>query len=424
MTTSPKFQFAGEYTHYTSCRFCFSDRLIPILNLGYVPLAGGFLKSKNTKEHFFPLEISFCKNCFLLQSINVIDKDVLFKDYFYHSSISKTLTDHFKDVALEIASLVKDKQNPFVVEVGCNDGTFIKALLEKKIRALGVDPADNIVQPLIKKNVPILNAYFTEKVAKQIVKKHGKADVICGFNVFAHIEDMHDVLKGINILLNDDGSFIFEVHYLGNLLQETQYDMIYHEHQYYYSLLTLQKFFSGYGMELYDVESISIHAGSIRMYVQRKIQGKNPITKRLKNQLETEKKLLFDKPTPYLKFSRKVTQSKKELLQLLNKLKKDGKKIAGYGASGRGTIIMNYCGLDENYLDYVIDDAPFKQHTFTPGIHHEIKSASVLTRSDKPDYVLLFAWAFWTEIKNRNNKYLQNGGKFIVPLPEVKIIKK
>jgi methylation protein EvaC len=424
MTATPEFKLTGEYRQYTSCRFCLSDQLIPVIDLGYVPLAGGFLKSKNTKEHFFPLKISFCKNCYLLQSVNVIDKDILFKDYFYHTSVSKTLTDHFKDIALEIASLVKTKKDPFVVEVGCNDGTLIKTLLGKNIRALGVDPASNIVQPLIKKKLPILNDYFTEKVAKKITKNFGKVDVICGFNVFAHIEDMHDVLRGVKTLLKDDGIFIFEVHYLGNLLQEIQYDMIYHEHQYYYSLLTLQKFFNNYDMEIFDVDLISIHAGSMRVSVQRKTHGKNSITNRLKNQIKTEKKLLFDKPDPYYAFSKKVAQSKKELLQLLKKLKKQGKKIAGYGASGRGTIIMNYCGLDESYLDYVIDDAPAKQHTYTPGTHLEIKSATVLSGKDKPDYVLLFAWSFWNEIKNRNNKYLQNDGKFIVPLPKVKIITK
>jgi methylation protein EvaC len=422
---SPKilqYKIIGNYRHYNLCRFCFSNKLTSVINLGYMPLAGGFLKSINVLERYYPLEISFCKNCYLLQSVNVIDKDVLFKDYFYFSSVSKTLTDHFKDLAGELTIRLKTKQKPFVVEVGCNDGTLIKALTSKNIRVVGVDPADNIVQPLIKKKLPIINNYFSEKVAQQIVKNYGKADVLCGFNVFAHIEDMHDVMRGIKTLLKNDGIFVFEVHYLGNLLREIQYDMIYHEHQYYYSLLTLQKFFTRYDMEIFDAQPTPIHAGSMRYYVQMKNQGKNQINSRVSALMIQEKEQLFDKVTPYVKFSKKVAQSKKELLELLSELKRKRKKIVGYGASGRGTIIMNYCGLDETFLDYVIDDSPFKQHAFTPGTHLEIKNASVLQATDRPDFILLFAWSFFNEIKKRNKDYLNLGGKFLVPLPKLKII--
>ncbi len=414
----------GEYRHYNFCRFCFSNPLIPAINLGYVPLAGSFIKSKKylSDEKFYSLEIGFCQNCFLLQSTNVIDKDLLFKDYFYHSSVIKTLTNHFNEIAQELEMQTKNSPKPFIVEIGCNDGTLINALSKLKINTLGIDPATNIVQPLIKKGLPIVNDYFSEDLAKKIVKIYGKADAVCSFNVLAHIEDMEDVLTGVRTLLKKDGFLIFETHYLRNLLEEMQYDMIYHEHQYYYSLMTLQNFFAIHNMEIYDVKPIKIHAGSMRYYVQNKNGGKNPISKNVKTLLKKEKSLGFHKLKTYLSYAQKITKTKHELLSLLDSLKRDNKIIAGYGASGRGTIIMNYCGLDKKYLDYVIDDAPAKQGAYTPGTHLEIKGSDILKSKNRPDYVVLFAWSFLDEIKEKNKEYLQNGGKFIVPLPKVQII--
>ncbi len=414
----------GTYKHYDVCRFCFSTQLVPVINLGYVPLAGGFLKSEKLfeNENFYPLEISFCEKCYLVQSTNVIEKDALFKNYFYRSSAIKTLTTHFVDIAQEIMSLIQKKADTLVLEIGCNDGTFIKNILQTKTKALGVDPATNIVSPLIKKGMPIINDYFSEKLAKKIVKKYGKADAIFSSNTLAHIENMHDIFKGIKILLKKNGIMIFEVHYLGNLLKEIQYDMIYHEHQYYYSLMTLQKFFRQYNIEIFDVKPISIHAGSMRYYVKNSENKNLKISANVNDLFKKENQQKLDKAKIYLTYSNAINKTKKDLLKLLDSLKKNGKTIAGYGASGRGTIIMNYCGLDKNYLDYVIDDAPAKQNTYTPGTHLKIVSSEILQTNKRPDYVVLFAWSFWDEIKTRNKTYVDQGGKFIIPLPTVKII--
>jgi methylation protein EvaC len=409
----------GEYKHYDICRFCFSTNLIPVINLGYVPLAGGFLDSKKTfsSEKNYPLEISFCKDCYLVQSINIIDKDMLFRNYFYRSSAIKTLTDHFKETADEIMF----QTNDLIAEIGCNDGTFIKYIVDKKRKAVGIDPATNIVIPLIKKGLPIINNYFSDSVAKEIVKKYGKADVIFSSNTLAHIENMHDIFKGIKTLLTKDGTLIFEVHYLETLLQEVQYDMIYHEHQYYYSLMTLQKFLKKYNLEIVDIKKIPIHAGSIRFCVKNS-ESKYTISKNVKRLFTQEKKDKINEVETYTNFNKKINKTKKDLLTLLKKLKSEGKTIAGYGASGRGTIIMNYCDLNEEYLDYVIDDSPAKQNNYTPGTHLKIVSSSILNKKNSPDYVLLFAWSFFDEIKKRNKKYSDNGGKFIIPLPHVRIV--
>lgn len=414
----------GEYNHYINCRFCFSENISPVLKFGDVPLAGGFLKSKSqtNNEKLYPLTISYCKNCYLLQSINVINPDTLFKDYYYHSSAIKTLNDHFTNIASELHSELNNKKNSLVLEIGSNDGALIKELHNRNIKAVGVDPATNIVAPLIKKGLPFVNDYFSEKIAKEIKRQYGQADIITSSNTLAHIEDMHDILRGVKVILKKDGYMMFEVHYLGNVLLEMQYDMIYHEHQYYYSLITLKKLFAQYDMEIFDVKRVNIHAGSMRFYVQHKKTGKNRISKQTQELIKKEQTLHFDSINLYKSYSKKVAKTKKELLSLLDSLKKQNKSIAGYGASGRGTTITNYCGLDTKYLDYVIDDAPAKQGAFTPGTHLEIKSSKVLYGKNKPDYVVLFAWSFIDEITKRNQQYLNNGGKFIVPLPKVKII--
>ena len=413
----------GEYRRYNNCRFCFSSNLVPVLNLGNVPLAGGFLKTtKNIAfEKLYPLEISFCKNCYLLQSINVINADTLFKDYFYHSSAIKTLTEHFIDLSREIKSL-SNSRIPFIVEIGCNDGILLKQLINVGIRALGIDPASNIVFQLIKRGLPIINDYFSKTLAEEICNKNGPADVIVSSNTLAHIENMHDIARGIKILLSQNGILIFEVHYLGNILQEMQYDMIYHEHQYYYSLLTLQKFFAKYEMEIFDVKPLSIHAGSMRYYVQNKNFGTNSISSNVTNLHKRERLLKYDLVETYTTYREKIAKTKNDLLKLLKNLKARNKTIVGYGASGRGTILMNYCGLDNKYLDYIIDDAPAKQGAYTPGTHLKIVSSDILNTKHRPDYVLLLAWSFLEEIKKRQKVYLKNFGKFIVPLPKIKVI--
>lgn len=421
------YKYIGKYRNYTVCRFCFSDNLEIVMKFGEIPLAGGFLKQKKdfSEEKYYPLDIAFCKNCYLLQSVNVIEADTLFRNYFYHSSSIKTLVSYFESIAKNLGFQLKNRNKPFVVEIGCNDGGFIQSLKNKHIASLGIDPASNIVLPLIKKGYPIINDYFSLMLAKKIAKTRGKADIIISFNTFAHIEDMHTIIKGVKHLLKRGGILMFQVHYLGNVLFEKQYDMIYHEHQYYYSILTLQKFFSRFGMEIYDVEFGRIHAGSVMFYVQNKdyIQ-KYRVTDRVKKGVIFEKKNKFDDIETYKHALYKIEKTKKNLLKLLVKIKSEYKTIAGYGASGRATIIMNYCGIGANFLDYVIDDAPAKQGAYTPGNHLKIVNSNILTTNRRPDYILLFAWSFYEEVVKRNKHYLETGGIFIIPLPKIKILKK
>ena len=412
-----------SYKLYNSCRFCGKKLDKPVINLGYVPLAGGFLKSKKqfSKEKLFPLTLAFCKNCYLLQVREVISTDNIFKNYFYYSSAIKTLVDHFKKTVKGFVKRTKNPKEKLIVEIGCNDGAFIKECIEQGFNTVGIDPATNVVKPLIRKGLPIMNEYFTSKTAKKILKKYGKADIIFSSNTLAHIENMHEVYKGIENLLKNNGILVFENHYLRNLIKEMQYDMIYHEHQYYYSINALVNLLNQHNLEVFDVEFIPIHAGSIRMYVQKK-GGKRKIEKIVLDTLKKEKLERLHLRKTFVDFNKKILERKEDLLKLIKILKKSNKKIAGYGASGRGTILGNYTGLTNKLLDYVIDDAPVKQGAFTPGNHLKIVSSLVLNTRERPDYVVLFAWSFWEEIKKRNENYIKSGGKFIVPLPKVKIV--
>lgn len=416
----------GEYKYYDYCRFCFSKNVERVINLSYMPLAGGFLKKINDEiiknEKYYPLELIFCKTCYLLQTNTVINRDLLFKDYFYHSSAIKTLVDYFNANIEHIKKTYPNSSKTFIVEIGCNDGSFVKSLVKNGFNALGVDPASNIVKPLIKKGYPIINGYFSEEIAKKIKDNYVKADAIYSFNTLAHIEDMHDVLRGIKLLLKKDGILVFQVHYLGNLVEGVQYDMIYHEHQYYYSLLTLQRFFSQYNMEIFDIKFVDLHGGSIMYYVQNKNYGKNTVSKKVLKLDKKEKMQGLNNAKTFYHLSEKIKKQKKMLINLLTDLKNKKIKIAGYGASGRSTIIMNYCGIDNKYLDYIVDDSPAKQYAFTPGTHLKIYPSSELIENRKPDYILLFAWSFIHEIQQKNINYLGYKGKFIIPLPKVEIV--
>lgn len=425
MQKSQYFKNVGEYKYYYSCRFCFSTNLIQVIDFGLVPLAGGFIINENKSslidELFYPLIISFCSDCFLLQTNTVIEADKLFKNYFYYTSSIHTLTNHFKEVA-SLIEKEKKNHNFFVVEIGCNDASLIKTLLEKNISILGVDPASNIVKPLIANKLPILNEYFTDRTAKKIKKKIGKADVVFSSNTLAHIEDMHEVFKGIRILLKKNGMLIFEVHYLNSIINKMQFDMIYHEHQYYYSYLTLKKILMQYGLEIYDIKPIQIHAGSMRFFVKH---IKNKQTSLSVNVINLEKEEIqhdFHKIETYYTYNRKMVKVKKQVRSFLLKLKKQGKRVIGYGASGRGTIVMNYCGLTSDLVEYVVDDAPAKIGSFIPGTHQKIYSSKKLYSKKRPDYVILFAWSFSDEILQKHTRYLKSGGKFVILLPKIKVI--
>ena len=410
--------------HKLNCRFCNSNKIEKIIDFGEVGLAGGFLlPNEFPKEKTYPQQLYFCEDCFLLQIINKVDSKLLFKDYFYFSSAIATLRKHFREYAEEVTKefLIPDKST--VLEIGCNDGILLKPFIELGIKkVIGVDPSSNVISTIKDPNIITINDFLTEKLSESIVNKYGKVDLICANNVFAHINDMHDITRAIKNLLKPSGVFIFEVHYIGSLIDEVQYDMIYHEHIYYYSLITLQKFFSRFELEIFNIKSIPIHGGSKRYYVRKINKLKNEkISLKVINLQKNELQKGYNFKKTFINYAKDVETTKLNLMSLLHKLKNNENTIVGYGASGRANTLIQYCNIDTNLLDYIIDDSPMKQGYYTPKSHLEIRSRESL-KEKMPDYILIFAWSFFNEIIEKNISYLHEGVKFIIPLPEVKII--
>tara|TARA_B100000242_G_scaffold96699_2_gene66298 strand:- start:7625 stop:8893 length:1269 start_codon:yes stop_codon:yes gene_type:complete len=407
-----------------SCSFCNSKNISPVINFGEVALAGAFLKQAQFEiEKKYPLQVCFCNECFMVQVVNKISPEKLFSDYFYRSSSINTLKSHFTEYAREISKrFLDDPAEAKVLEFGCNDGVLLKPLLNQGIKTvIGVDPAKNIISKINNKELKLFNDFFQVKLAKKIVSKFGKLDIIMANNVFAHIPEINNTTEAIQLALNDDGIFIFEVHYLGNVLEEFQYDMIYHEHLYYYSLLSAKNHFNKFNMNVFDIKKIPIHGGSIRFYVTKFGSKYNKPTKAVINLEREELTKKYDNYETFKIFSAKINSTKQKLNSFLLDLKNKGYKIAGYGASGRANTIIQFCGIDTSILDYIIDDNPSKTGYFTPGSHIKIYSREVLKEKNPPDYILVFAWSFINEIYKRNKEYVKKGGKFIMPLPEVKL---
>ncbi len=408
----------------TECKLCGSTALTLVMDFGEVALAGGFLRPEEfTQEQLYRLRLCFCRDCYLLQIADVVPPEILFKNYFYFSSAITMLRDHFADYAAEVTARFLTPENATVVEIGCNDGVLLRPLAEKNIQTLvGVDPATNIVKTIDDTRINIVNDFFCERAVGDILREYGPAHLICANNVCAHSVDFKNITRGIYKLLDEDGVFVFEVHYLGKLLEEIQYDMIYHEHIYYYSLLALSNHFDRHDMEVFDIKPIPIHAGSMRYYVRRKgrLQTED-VSERVVSLLAEEKEKGYDREETFLDYAARVSESKHQLMAVLERLAAQGKSVAGYGASGRANTIIQYCGIDHRHLDYIIDDAPAKWGYYTPGEHFEICSRQVL-KEQAPDYLLIFAWSYLDTVTEHCRDFLSNGGSMIVPLTEVRVI--
>lgn len=404
------------------CSFCDSTALGEIMDFGHVALAGAFVTPEQFgSEAKYRLRLHFCSQCFAVQVIDKVPADALFRQYFYFSSAIGTLREHFEHYAAEVTSRFLEPEVATVVEFGCNDGVLLRPLADQGIRTvIGVDPATNVLSAIDDPRITLINDYFSEDVVRRIVSTHGKVDMVLANNVYAHIQDVQAATRAVRDVLKDDGVFVFEVHYLGKLIDDMQYDMIYHEHLYYYSLLSAKKHFDRHGMMVFDVKPIPIHAGSMRFYVCKKGSKHSTSVSPAAIALENDElRRGFDRQDAFMRFAERVTEHKSKLVGFLAHLKQQGHAIAGYGASGRANTMIQYCGIDHNHLDYVIDDAPAKHGLYTPGSHFRIQSSSILNSGDAPDYLLIFAWSFIDEIRHRNAGYLAAGGRMILPLPDV-----
>jgi SAM-dependent methyltransferase len=420
MTLSKKVKKKSKIINYKNkCRVCKNSNLIKILDLGKLPLAGNFVEKKNInrKEEKFKLNVHYCSNCKLVQVKDFIDPEYLFKQYNYSSSSIRSLKEHFIKYAQKIKNFYRDKKKIKLLEFGSNDGVLLKEFKKNKnFFCLGVEPSKNISKIAKKKGLEIVNDYFNPKVAKKIYKKFGKFDYITGSNVFAHIDDVHSVVKASKILLNKDGRFVVEIHYLDDLIKFNQYDFFYHEHLNYYTINSLKHLGKINGFELISVEKIPIHAGSIRVTFQF-LNNKNSI--KINKFLNYEKKINIK----YLKrFKKNVFHQKETIIKILNNLVRYKKKIIGFGAAGRGTTFLNFCSIDKKYIDYIIDSSPLRVGKFMPGVKIPIYDINYLKKHHKEvDYILIIAWSYKDKIIKEIKKINKNI-KFIIPFPLPKII--
>jgi len=404
------------------CRVCEGKNLKRFLSLGNMPSVNNFLTAYqlNKPEHKFPLNVCYCGNCGMVELEEVVSPKYMFTNYVYISSFSKTMLGHFEDLALSLIKRFKLDSDTLVVEVGSNDGTLLKFFKTAGVPVLGIDPAKNLVKVANDAGIETWGDFFSAKLSKRVVKDKGLASVIIGTNVFAHIDNLDDVLRGLDIALSEDGVFVVEFPYLLNLVEGLQFDTIYHEHLSYFALKPLMHLFSRFGFEMFDVQRIPVHGGSIRIFVGRSKAKRTP-SKSLKELLDLEENVgLYDLRT-LKKFASGVKTIKKDLRRLLIALRKSGKRVAGFGAPAKGNILLNYCEIDNRLLSYVTDNIPYKQGLYTPGTHLQVFPEEKIIK-DKPDYLLLLPWNFKDEILNKLTDFRRAGGRIIVPVPRVEVI--
>lgn len=409
-----------EVVKLDNCRACDSSDLLLFLQLGPTPVPNGFLKAhhRHKAEKFYPLDVCFCKKCGLVQLAHVVSPKVMFKNYVYVPSTSQTMRDHFSFLARQALKKTKAQEGDFILDIGSNDGTLLKSFKLHKVNILGIDPAVNLAKKANKEGINTICALFTKELAKKIKKEYGQAKIITATNVVAHIHDLHDFLEGIKILLSDKGLLIAEFPYLLDLVKGVEFDTIYQEHLSYFSITPFKKLIEKHGLSLLDVERLPVHGGSVRIFVGKKYARESPGVKKLLS-LEKSKEIL--RPETYLKFRRKVDKVRHELVQQLWNLRLKGKTIVGYGASAKGNVMLNYCRIGPETLDYIVDSIPYKQGKFTPGMHIPIYPESKLLE-EQPDYTLLLAWNFADEIIKKQAEYRKRGGKFILAIPKLTIV--
>ena len=404
------------------CRVCKGAALKKVLTLGPTPLANAFLTEQqtNTGEKFYPLDVYFCTNCHFVQLGHVISPLLLFQNYVYVSSTSKVFIKHFEQYAEKVYKRLKLNTGSLVIDIGSNDGILLKPFKKLGTKVLGIEPAVNIAKIARTEGIDTISEYFSKKLTHFIVKKYGKADIITANNVFAHIDDLDEVIEGLKILLKDNGVFIMEAPYLTDFLQKRYFDLVYHEHLSYWSVDALQTLFKRFNMTVFHVEKVAVHGGSIRVFV-KKDEGKFPVDKSVKQFLLKENKMRLKDINTYLDYAQKVYENKVKLLLLLEKLKSEGKTIAAYGAPAKGNTLLNFFGIGTETLDFVVDDSKFKQGLFTPGKHIPVVSSEQIYQK-KPDYILILAWNFADSIMKIHDKYKNEGGRFIIPVPKPRIV--
>ena len=406
------------------CRVCDNELGDPFLSLGNSPLSNSFLSRDelNRMEPYYPLAVYICNRCFLVQIEEFkTAKSIFSKDYPYFSSFSESWLKHCKDYTAMMMRRFGFNNKSFVVEIGSNDGYLLQYFKQYDIPVLGIEPAANTAHAAIKNGIPTDITFFDASYARLMNENGKQADLIIGNNVLAHNPNLNDFVRGLKIILKPNGIISMEFPHLLKMIEENQFDTIYHEHFSYFSFHAVQKLFNSHDLALFDVERIPTHGGSLRIYARHKNSRSIPITNRVANILEREQDAgLLDLKT-YNSFRDKVQSTKRTLLKFLIEVKNEGEKIIGYGAPAKGNTLLNYCGVRTDFLDYTVDRNTHKQNKYLPGTHIPIKHPDKI-KEDKPDYILILPWNIKDEIMEQISYIRKWSGKFIIPVPTVEIL--
>lgn len=396
--------------------------MILLFSLGMTPLANAFLSKHqlDEPEMFFPLEVFLCNNCGLVQLGHVVSPQVLFQDYIYKSSTSKVFRDHFASYTKTVIGKFHVSKNSLVVDIGSNDGILLKSFQELGMNVVGIEPAVRIARNARRDGIPTISEFFSTALARKIIQSKGDAAIVTANNVFAHIDNLDEVVLGVKTLLAPNGVFIIEVPYLIDFIQKKYFDLVYHEHLSYLAVKPLEVLFARFGMTIVDVERVPVHGGSIRVYIQKdeavRLQRAS-VSVCLKKELQMK----LSTVETYHRFAQNVLLKKARLMGILTKLKASGKSISAYGAPAKGNTLLNYFGIGRELLNFIVDDSRWKQGLYTPGTHIPVVSSETIYQK-KPDYLLILAWNFASSIMKMHNKYLVGGGRFIIPAPLPKVI--
>ena len=405
-------------TPKTKCRFCEAEVAQTFVDLGMSPLCESYVSRDrlNQMEPFYPLHVKVCSHCFLVQLEEYVAPENIFSDYAYFSSYSDSWLAHARAYTDKMIERFGFDQDSFVVELASNDGYLLQYFVDRNIPVLGIEPAANVAVVAEEKGVPTLVKFFGRELAMELAEEGRKADLILGNNVLAQVPDLNSFVAGMKILLKPDGVITLEFPHLLRLVAENQFDTIYHEHFSYFSFLTTDHIFRAHGMKLFDVEEISTHGGSLRVYGCHQEDGSKPVSSKVMALLEREKVAGCDRLEYYASFGEQVEKTKYQLLEFLIQAKKSGKTIAGYGAPGKGNTLLNYCGIRTDFIDYTVDRSPHKQGKFLPGTHIPIYHPDRITET-RPDYVFILPWNLKDEIMKQMAHIRGWGGQFFVPIP-------
>jgi methylation protein EvaC len=386
-----------------------------------MPIANGFLtEDEFSNEYFFTLKVGVCDSCHMVQLVSQPEREMMFhQDYAFFSSTSERQKQHFARFADKLISDYCQSNDPFIVEIGSNDGIMLRNLSTKNIRHLGIEPSSNVAEVAIENGVNTISEFFDAALAQKIVADYGHADAVTSANVICHIPYIHSIVSGIKTLLRPDGLFIFEDPYLGDIIEKVSYDQIYDEHVFYFSVSSVSRLLEQHDMEIVDVEHLDVHGGSMRYYIANK--GKHPISDAVIRQYDKEVSLGIQDAATYATLRENIEKSREKLLAVLTDLHDRGERIVGYGATSKSTTVTNYCGIGPELIDYISDTTPLKQGKYSPGAHIPVLPYETFGK-DYPRYTLLFAWNHAGEIMAKEDAYKRNGGKWVVYVPKVGII--